>query len=190
MAQLSLRRGALPALLCACLLAMSPAMLPAAAPAPATEHQVKAVFVYNFTHFVQWPAGSFAAPDAPFIIGVLGGEALAAQLDEAVRGEQVDGHPLQVRRYGSAAEIVDCHILFIDRGATQQLESVLMRLGRGTLTVSDVEDASRRGVMIQLATRNSRIRLLINVDSARMAGLTISSNLLRPAEIVRTAAAN
>jgi hypothetical protein len=64
---------------------------------------------------------------------------------------------------------------------------VLARVDRGTLTVSDIEDASQRGVMIQLATRNSRIRLLINVESARNAGLTISSNLLRPAQIVRTA---
>lgn len=188
MARLSPRRGLLPGLLCAILLAPLPATLGAATPVPATEHQLKAVFVYNFTHFVEWPAESFAAADAPFVIAVLGSEDLAAQIEEAVRGEQVDGHPLQVRRHGSAAEIADCHILFIDRGAAQKLDSVLPRLGRGTLTVSDMEDASRRGVMIQLATRNNRIRMLINVDSARKAGLTISSNLLRPAEIVRTAA--
>jgi len=40
--------------------------------------------------------------------------------------------------------------------------------------------------MIQFATENSRIRLRINVDSARAAGLTISSKLLRPAEIIGT----
>ena len=174
-------------LLCACL----PATPPHAAAAPATEHQVKAVFVYNFTHFVEWPAGSFASPDTPFVIGVLGGDALAAQLDEAVRGERVDQHPLQVRRVQDAGEVDGCHILFIDLSAGRQLESVLARLeGRGTLTVSDLDGASQRGVMIQLATRNSRIRLLINVESARSAGLTISSNLLRPAQIVRTAPGN
>jgi len=37
---------------------------------------------------------------------------------------------------------------------------------------------------MQFATENSRIRLRINVESARAAGLTISSKLLRPAEIV------
>jgi hypothetical protein len=156
----------------------------AAAP---TEHQVKAVFLFNFSHFVQWPAGTFATPTQPFVIGVLGGDALAAQLDEAVRGERVDEHPLQVRRLRSVDEIRDCQILFIDRSEGAQLEKVLEIHGRrGMLTVSDLEDAARRGVMIQLATQAGRIRLLINVDSARAAGLTISSNLLRPAEIVRT----
>jgi hypothetical protein len=52
------------------------------------------------------------------------------------------------------------------------------------LTVSQADGAAQRGVMIQFATENSRIRLRINVDSARAAGLTISSKLLRPAEII------
>jgi hypothetical protein len=38
--------------------------------------------------------------------------------------------------------------------------------------------------MIQFATENSRIRLRINVEAARASGLTISSKLLRPADIV------
>jgi hypothetical protein len=40
--------------------------------------------------------------------------------------------------------------------------------------------------MIQFATENGGIRLRINVEAARAAGLTISSKLLRPADIVDT----
>jgi hypothetical protein len=143
--------------------------------------------VFNFSHFVEWPAAAFTAPTAPFVIGVLGGESVAAQLDMAVRGERVAQHPLQVRRLASVSEIGDCHILYIDKSEAAQLGSVLTALnGRGTLTVSDLDGASQRGVMIQFATDNNRVHLLINVDSARAAGLTISSNLLRPAQIVHT----
>ena len=39
-----------------------------------TEYQVKAVFVYNFTRFVEWPSQTFTAPDEPFVIGVLGSD--------------------------------------------------------------------------------------------------------------------
>jgi hypothetical protein len=159
--------------------------LPAASP---TEQQVKAVFVFNFAHFVEWPPGTFAAPTQPFVIGLLGGELLAAHLDEAVRDERVGGRPLQVRRYRSVDEIGACQILFIDESQGEQLTRALERVDRhGTLTVSDLDGASRRGVMIQLANEKNRIRLLINLDSAQAAGLTISSNLLRPAEIVSTA---
>jgi hypothetical protein len=39
-----------------------------------TEYQVKAVFVYNFSRFVEWPPQSFTAPNEPFVIGILGSD--------------------------------------------------------------------------------------------------------------------
>ncbi len=152
-----------------------------------TEYQVKAVFIYNFSRFVDWPSGVFTAPNEPFVIGVLGSDPFGSRLDEAVRGEQVDQHPLIVRRFSDVTQIGDCRILFIDRSEDAHLGQILTTLDHhSVLTVSDLDDASARGVMIQLATQDSHVRLRINVDSARAAGLTISSNLLRLAQIVRT----
>jgi hypothetical protein len=157
-----------------------------AAEAP-TEYQVEAAFVFNFSHFVEWPPQTVVAPTEPFVIGVLGSDPLGAQLDEAVRGEQLNGHPLVVRRFRDPAEIDTCQILFIDRSESSRLGPILAALnGRSTLTVSQADGAAEHGVMIQFATEDNRIRLRINVESARAAGLTISSKLLRPAAIVGT----
>jgi hypothetical protein len=41
-------------------------------------------------------------------------------------------------------------------------------------------------VIIRFLNEDRRIRLRINVDYARSAGLTISSKLLRPAQVVGT----
>jgi hypothetical protein len=156
-----------------------------------TEYQVKAVFVYNFSRFVEWPPQSFTAPDEPFVIGVLGGDPFGARLDEAVHGEQIDQHPLVVRRFRNLGEIGDCRILYIDRSESAQVPQILAALDhRNTLTVSDLDASSERGVMIQFTTENNRIRLRINVESARAAGLTISSKLLRSADIVGTRIGN
>ena len=155
-----------------------------AADAP-TENQVQAVFLYNFSRFVEWPAQAFAAPNDPFVIGILGSDPFGARLDEAVRNEQINGHPLTVRRFHSAAEVENCQILFIDRSEIARLGQILTALDHhNTLTVSQADGAAQRGVMIQFATENSRIRLRINVEAARASGLTISSKLLRPADIV------
>jgi hypothetical protein len=151
------------------------------------EYQVKAVFVFNFSRFVEWPAQAFTAPDEPFVIGVLGDDPFGTRLDEAIKGELINGHPLVVRRFHHIDDIEHCRILFIDRSESTQLSQVLAALDHhSTLTVSDVDGASEHGVMVQFVTENNRIRLRINVDSARAAGLTISSKLLRPAEIVGT----
>lgn len=162
-----------------------------AAGAAATEHQVKAVFVFNFSHFADWPPAAFDNDTEPFVIGVLGSDAFGATLEEVVRGERVDGHPIVVRRFPTVDAIGASHILFIDRSESAHLKRVVELVkGSGTLTVSDLDGATQQGVMIQLANVSNRIRLRVNVDSARAAGLVLSSNLLRSAEIVRTATQN
>ncbi|HEX3914763.1 MAG TPA: YfiR family protein [Steroidobacteraceae bacterium] len=155
-----------------------------AADAP-TENQVQAVFLFNFSRFVEWPTQAFAAPNDPFVIGIVGNDPFGARLDQAVRNEQINGHRLTVRRFRSIADVDNCQILFIDRSETGRLGQILSALDhRSILTVSQADGAAQQGVMIQFATEDSRIRLRINVESARAAGLTISSKLLRPAEIV------
>jgi hypothetical protein len=180
-----LRRALRPILnACAALVMMLPGVLAADAP---TESQVQAVFLYNFSRFVEWPSQAFTAPSDPFVIGILGTDPFGARLDEAVRNEQINGHPLAVRRFHSVDEVGNCQILFVDRSESPHLGQILSALDhRSTLTVSQADGAAQRGVMIQFATENNRVRLRINVESARASGLTISSKLLRPAEIVGT----
>ena len=50
--------------------------------------------------------------------------------------------------------------------------------------MSDIDRSAERGAIIQFANDRNRLRLRINVEQARSAGLTLSSKLLRPAEIV------
>lgn len=170
----------------AALIVCAPGLYAADAP---TEDQVQAVFLFNFSRFVEWPAQVFAAPSDPFVIGIVGSDPFGARLDEAVRNEQINGHPLTVRRFRSISDVDNCQILFIDRSEIGHIGQILTALDhRSILTVSQAQDAAQQGVMIQFATENSRIRLRINVGSARAAGLTISSKLLRPADIIGTEA--
>jgi hypothetical protein len=183
----AVQRSALPLLLFVAL-ACGPFPRSVDAAAALSEDQVEAVFVFNFSHFVEWPPQSFDAPSDPFIIGILGSDPFGAHLDEVVRGEQINGHPLQVQRFRSLAEMERCQILFIDRSESARIGQILAALnGRSTLTVSQAAGAAEHGVMIQFAVEDSRVRLRINVESARAAGLTISSKLLRPAAIVGAA---
>ncbi|HEY4366783.1 MAG TPA: YfiR family protein [Steroidobacteraceae bacterium] len=150
-----------------------------------SEYQVKAVFLFNFSRFVEWPPSAFASSDAPFVIGVFGYDPFGNQLDETTRGETVNGRPLLIRRVHNVSDAADCQILFVHASEATRLDGILAVLNhRSTLTVSDLDDAARHGVMIALATQEKRIRLRVNVDSARAAHLTISSKLLRSAQIV------
>lgn len=152
---------------------------------PANEYQIKAVFLFNFAQFVDWPPRAFVEPDAPLVIGVLGDDPFGPYLDETVKGEKINGRSLVVRRYRRVEEIAVCHVLFISRSESPRLGEIIGQLkGRNILTVGDAEDFSRRAGMIRFVTANNKIRLHINVESARAAEIAISSKLLRPALIV------
>jgi hypothetical protein len=171
-------------------LAVATAPAPAQAPAQgsvAPEYQVKAVFLYNFAQFVEWPASAFPDSAGPLVICVLGEDPFGPYLDETVRGETVQAHPLIVQRSRHVEEIRSCHILFVGQQEQERLDEILGTLkGRPALTVSDAEGFAKRGGMIRFVTERNRIRLRINLQAARAANLTLSSKLLRPAQIVRT----
>lgn len=156
-----------------------------AEPAAPREYQIKAVFLFNFAQFVEWPPQAFPDAQTPLVIGVLGRDPFGAYLDETVRGETVNNRSLVVQRYGRVEDINTCHILFISRSEGDRLEQILARLrGRSILTVADAEGVAVPGVMIRLVTVENKIRLRINLEVAQAADLRISSKLLRPAEIV------
>ena len=157
---------------------------PAEAAAP-TEYQLKAVFLFNFAQFVDWPQESFPEAQMPLVIGVLGEDPFGTYLDEIVSGETVNNRRLEIQRYRRVDEMKTCHILFISQSESKRLEQIVADLkGRSVLTVSDSVGFTRYGGMIRFVTERNKLRLRINLEAATAANLTISSKLLRPAEIV------
>ena len=153
----------------------------------ASEYQVKAVFLFNFGQFVEWPAVATPDPQMPVIIGILGEDPLGTFLDETVRGEHLGLRPFEIRRYRELTGIEACNILFINRTENERVAPILAALrNRPILTVSDGDDFAKRGGMIQFVSDKNRIRLRINLEAAQAANIVISSKLLRVAEIVGT----
>ena len=152
----------------------------------ATEYQLKAVFLFNFVQFVDWPAAAARDSQLPLVIGIVGEDPFGTFLDETVRGERLGARPIQVRRYRQITDIEECNILFISRSENERLPEILAALKiRPVLTVSDGNAFVNQGGMIQFVTDKNRIRLRINLEAAQAANLTISSKLLRVAEVVR-----
>jgi hypothetical protein len=150
-----------------------------------TADQVKAVFLFNFAQFVEWPDAAFAGPGSPLVIEIFGEDPFGSYLDETVSGETVRGRPLVVRRTRRIEDIRNCHMLFLSPSEESRFDAILAALkDRPILIVSDAPGFARRGGMVGFSFEQSRVRVKINPAAARTAGLTISSKLLHAAEIV------
>jgi hypothetical protein len=151
------------------------------------DYQRKTVFLSNFSQYTDWPAGVFAGPGAPLVIGILGADPFGANLEAAVRGRKVSFRPLRLQHFNRVDEIKTCQILFISASEIKRLPRVLQALkGRSILTVSDLPDFALRGGMIGLVNDGGQIQLQINFEVLRAARLTLSAKILRTAKIVST----
>ncbi len=150
------------------------------------EYDLKAVLLFNLTRFVEWPPATFADPESPLIIGVLGQDPYGHTLDEVVRTERYGTHRILVVRYRTVEAAESCQILFVCSNEQANLPGILRDLaGRPILTVGEFDSFATGGGMIRLfQNAQGKIRLRINLAAVRASGLNISGKLLRVAETI------
>src|SRR5437660_11177199 len=89
-----------------------PALLPAQRVRP-NEYQVKAVYLYNFGKFVEWPATNTVRKTESFAVCVLGEDPFGPALDAVLSNEMIHGVPMTAKRYLKPREVGNCRVLFI-----------------------------------------------------------------------------
>ena len=157
-----------------------------------SEYLIKAGFIFNFAKFVDWPPTTFAQPDSPIVIGILGTDPFGAIIDQIVQDKKIGGRGFVVKRMKWGTDLKDlkeCKILFV--GASERVhidELVQIVKGLPILTVGETPGFAEHGGVIRLVLEDNRVRFEVNVDAARQAGLTISSRLLTLARIIQPAA--
>lgn len=144
------------------------------------EHEIKALFLFNFANFVSWPQEAIQDEASPIVYCVTGQNPLTQALEELLKGEIIKGHPLKFQLLTNQASADDCHVLFIHTEQLEEHRALLSQLtGRPVLTVSDRRGFTESLGMVALLRENSRIRPAINLHAVERAGLKISSKLLR-----------
>jgi YfiR/HmsC-like len=158
----------------------------ASAAAEMSEYKVKALFLYNFVKFVEWPQDQLRNPQAPLTICVLGPNPFKDELEQTIRDKAVDGRPIATRQIRETKEAVGCQILFIGANQPRRPRTLLGELGgTGILTVGEVDGFASDGGVINFKIKDGMVRLEINVKAAEREGLHISSKLLSLADIVK-----
>jgi YfiR/HmsC-like len=173
----------------ACILALAAFMPLIAFAQPdrqAAEVRIKAAFLYRFTGFVEWPPKSFARPDSPLIVGVLGADALALELEQVVAGRDIHGRAMVVRRLRRGEPLAGLHVLFVGHAESARLPEILgAARGLAVLTVTESEDALAHGSIINFVV-DDKVRFDVALSQAERGNLKISSRLLSVARKVVT----
>ena len=155
------------------------------AQAQVPEVTLKSAFLYQFIHYAEWPHEALGAPGAPIVICVIAQDELAQVLEGAVSGRTTHERPVAVRRIARAGEVAGCHVLFLGSPDPAQMQQVIAGASvQPMLTVGDADGFARRGGMINFTRRGARLGFAINRGAVSRAGLSLSSQLLKLAELV------
>ena len=149
-----------------------------------SEATVKAAFLYKFAGYVEWPAGAFAQPDTPIVIGVMGADDIAAELDRIVVGRQVNNRRLESRRVRPGDSLRGLHMLFVPRTEPTLRATLAAAAQQKVLTVTDGERGLEAGGVISFVTVEDRVGFEVSVEAAERSGLRISSRMLAVARRV------
>jgi hypothetical protein len=148
-------------------------------------YKVKTAFLFNFAKFIEWPASSFAAPDSPFTICVLGQDPFGNILTDTLQGKTIGARPLAVRRLKDKSEARSCQIVFVSSSESAHLATIVETLrGGNVLLVGESSGFATSGGTIEFTLEDDRVRFAINTDAADRSGLKFSSKLLALAQLV------
>jgi len=168
---------------CMLIFAAFPLHAQSSVPTQLYEQKVKAGLVYNFLKSTSWPQND--KEKNVLRVCLYGADPFDGYL-YPLEGRTAQQHVITITHTTSPEKIESCNALFVHRDQEEELPVLLESLqGKSILTLSDMEDFSKRGGMVEFSTEEDRrVHLLINKDAVESAGLGIQQSLLKLAKLV------
>jgi len=156
------------------------------------EDRIKALYLYNFLLFVDWPKDAINE-GCTLRVAVIGDDALF-ELLEGMSHKPIKGMKVIVEQLDGLETVkLPCHVLFVARSQRDIAPRILEKIrDEPVLTVSDMNGFTQMGGMVYFkhlgGTKHSASRpkrFEINLSAVEHAGLKIRSRLLRLSDIVK-----
>ncbi len=158
--------------------------------APARIEDVEAAYVVNFIRYSEWPQEALPAADSPYVVTVVGDDAVRAALEEiAPRAAASLGRPIEVRslklppaRSGESIPIEAMgrtHVVFVGRLAQLWMRELLADLHDSqVLTIGAANGFAAAGGMFGLVREDDRVVFEVNAAAVRRSGIVVSARVL------------
>jgi hypothetical protein len=138
-------------------------------------HEVYSMMVFNFTKYVQWPDHTNGGE---FVIGVVGNSEVFNTLNGWYGGKPRGAKTYVIKKFASAADVTDCHVLFLDKGKSGEFEAINNKVkGKGTLVITDKNGLGEKGSSINFKTVDNKLKFELNQKVIESSNLKVSGAL-------------
>jgi len=144
-------------------------------PLKAQNAKFQALFIYNFSKNIEWPAGYLSSE---FVIGILGSaSSIENELRQIALVKTVRNKPIKIITFPAVQNITDCNILYIPRSRSSMLERTLVAVqNKPILIVTD--KSGLRGAGINFLDNDFDLEFEINLTDLQKRGLKADKTLI------------
>lgn len=139
------------------------------------EYTIKALFIYNFTKYIQWPEHDLPTH---FNIGVLGESAISEKLTAILKGKKIYNRNIQINELKGVEEISGQQIVFVSKSSSSKIRQILEKVGSNNiLIVAEDVNMAAKGSGINIIEREQRMKFEMNEAAIKKSGLKVSGQL-------------
>jgi len=140
-----------------------------------TRAKFKATYILNFAKYTEWPA---AYKQGDFVIGVVGDDDLALNLETAAKTKKVNSQTLIVKRFKSVSEVTKCHLLYVAGSTAGEVEPYINKAKEyNCLTVTEGKGFIERTSAINFVVVGAAMKYEMNKSLFKQQDLIVSNTL-------------
>lgn len=139
----------------------------------AQNEKFKAMFIYNFIKYIEWPGSSNSSS---FVITIVGDSPIKTELESIAGLKRVGSATLEIKKVSTIAEIGNSQVIYLPLSKKKLLPEVVTKSqGKPILVVSD-EAQGEFG--INFVEMDGKLKFQIAKSRIELHGLRVNSSLL------------
>lgn len=139
------------------------------------QSKFKAIIVYNFTKYIEWPN----ITNNEFVISVLDNKELSSELKTIAEKKKIGVNKLIIKDITQIEEIGNCQIVYIPSRRLNDLPKCLTKSqNQNVLIITEIDNGCQKGAGINILSDGGKLNFEIKKNNITSKGLTLSSYLV------------
>lgn len=146
-----------------------------------SEKEIQVQVVGKILKFITWQNEN----KETFVISILNNQ-FGSAFDDTYKDTKIKGRKVVINYIQDPSQIKECDVLIIPEVSSDALKIILEKAKQlNALTISDQKGFAEKSGIVQISFVAQKVKLKINLDSAKDANLQINSSLLQIAEVIK-----
>ncbi|MBR5958965.1 MAG: YfiR family protein [Salinivirgaceae bacterium] len=144
--------------------------------AKAQDEKFKALFMYNFTKYIEYPASKQAGN---FVIAVVGDSPIISELQTIAEKKTVGQQKIEVKKIAATDDVTKYHIVFVPESKSASAADIASKIvGKGVVLITDKPGLGKTTSGINYVSSGGKQSFEVNQNRLKEHGVNVASALV------------